>query len=127
MKQLPEYLVFVELTAESAMLSPVLMIYSIVAVELTLMWNHVTNIYEVKSTGQALALVFGAANFASLLWELLGLSHTVCLSMKNTKEVLSDCDRTANRTKRQCQAGAEYRGNHTNAQPGWISNPARPH
>ncbi len=44
--------------------------YSILSVELTLVWNSVTDVYNVKSTGQIIALVVGLGILVKVLWLL---------------------------------------------------------
>jgi hypothetical protein len=45
-------------------------ILSVTAVEATLKWNKVVNIYAITSTGQYLALTLGLASFVHVLWRL---------------------------------------------------------
>lgn len=44
--------------------------WSIPAVELTLVWNSVKGVYNVKSTGQIIALVIGLGVLVKVLWLL---------------------------------------------------------
>lgn len=44
--------------------------WSILAVELTLMWNSVKGVYNVQSTGQIIALVIGLGVLVKVLWLL---------------------------------------------------------
>lgn len=44
--------------------------WSILAVELTLVWNSVTGVYNVRSTGQIIALVVGLGMLVKVLWLL---------------------------------------------------------
>jgi hypothetical protein len=44
--------------------------WSILAVELTLHWNSVEGVYNVKSTGQIIALVVGLGMLVKVLWLL---------------------------------------------------------
>lgn len=44
--------------------------WSILAVELTLHWNSVKGVYNVKSTGQIIALVVGLGMLVKVLWLL---------------------------------------------------------
>lgn len=46
------------------------MIYSILAVELTLKWNHVSDVYEVRSTGQLLPLIGGVVLLICTCWQI---------------------------------------------------------
>ena len=50
--------------------APLTMLLSLIAVELTLKWNYVTDINEVTSTGQVIALVVGAMNLVIVLRKL---------------------------------------------------------
>jgi hypothetical protein len=56
--------------------STVVIIYSILAVELTLRWNHVQGVSEVRSTGQFIPLFTG----------LLGLTRAVVLALIEHKD-----------------------------------------
>lgn len=44
--------------------------WSVLAVELTLVWNSVKEVYTVKSTGQIIALVVGLGILVKVLWLL---------------------------------------------------------
>jgi hypothetical protein len=44
--------------------------WSILAVELTLVWNSVEGVYNIKSTGQIIALVVGLGILVKVLWLL---------------------------------------------------------
>ena len=45
-------------------------VYSIIAIELTLKWNHISDVYEVASTGQIIPLITRAAALVTVLWKL---------------------------------------------------------
>lgn len=49
------------------MFPPLWIIWSIIAVELTLKWNGATGIYDVKSTGQLIPLITGVLSLIGLL------------------------------------------------------------
>ena len=44
-------------------------VWSIIAVELTLNWNSVVDVYEVRSTGQLIPLVGGLMLVISIAWQ----------------------------------------------------------
>ena len=47
-------------------------IYSILAIELTLKWNNVSNVYTVNSTGQLIPFVIGVAGFLKVFYDIRG-------------------------------------------------------
>ena len=49
------------------------MVYSIVAVELTLVWNHMTEVYTVNSTGQVIPLIVGSGMLINMLLKIRDL------------------------------------------------------
>jgi len=48
-------------------------VWSVLAIELTLKWNHVTGVYEVTSTGQLIPLVLGITLTATITWQAIRL------------------------------------------------------
>jgi hypothetical protein len=44
--------------------------WSISSVELTLAWNSVTDVYDIRSTGQIIPLVVGLGTLIKVLWLL---------------------------------------------------------
>ena len=44
---------------------------SIVAIEVILKWNKVSNVYSIASTGQYVGLIIGLGSFASVCWTLV--------------------------------------------------------
>lgn len=47
------------------------MIWAILAVELTLTWNHMSGVYNVSSTGQVIPLVAGLGIMTTVCWKLV--------------------------------------------------------
>jgi ATP/ADP translocase len=43
------------------------MIWSLLAIELTLFWNGITDVYDIKSTGQLIPFITGILSIAGLL------------------------------------------------------------
>ena len=41
------------------------------AIELTLKWNDITNVYQLNTTGQIIPFVIGLSLFANVCWRLL--------------------------------------------------------
>ena len=44
----------------------------ITSIELTLVWNNVSGVYEVSSAGQSIPLVLGVSIFVFVLWRFFG-------------------------------------------------------
>lgn len=51
-------------------LSVLILVYSTIAVELTLVWNSVSGVYTVSSTGQVIPLIAGLGLFINAIWKL---------------------------------------------------------
>lgn len=49
-------------------------VWSILAIELTLRWNSVTDVYEVQSTGQLIPLIIGVAS-SMKMFNMLALKY----------------------------------------------------
>jgi hypothetical protein len=49
------------------------LIYSTISIELTLVWNSVSGVYNVASTGQIIPLVAGLSMLVGTIWELCKL------------------------------------------------------
>lgn len=47
------------------------LIWSVMAIELTLKWNGITNVYQLNTTGQIIPFVIGLSLFANVCWRLL--------------------------------------------------------
>ena len=62
-----------------AITGPIFWLWTVLAVELTLVWNHVEGVYTVKSTGQIIALVAGLGILVRMFW-ILRREHKVSWS-----------------------------------------------
>jgi hypothetical protein len=47
------------------------LIYSVIGIEMTLQWNHVTGVYTINSVGQLIPFVIGLAGFVKVIYEPL--------------------------------------------------------
>jgi hypothetical protein len=47
------------------------LIYSVIGIEMTLQWNHVTGVYSINSVGQLIPFVIGLAGFVKVIYEPL--------------------------------------------------------
>jgi hypothetical protein len=57
-------------------------IYSVIAIELTLLWNSVRDVYTIKTTGQLLPFVIGLVALAKCLYKSI-LDHVRICAVKN--------------------------------------------
>ena len=55
-------------------------VYSIIAIELTLVWNNVSGVYNVNSTGQVIPLIAGSGILISVFWKMRDISVRVYFS-----------------------------------------------
>jgi len=49
----------------------IIMVWSILAVELTLAWNHISGVYTVSTVGQLIPLVIGLSGSLETIYEIL--------------------------------------------------------
>lgn len=61
-----------------SLLNAICIAWAVAATELTLVWNEVSDVYAVSSTGQLIPLIIGIANFAQITYTIV-LSHTQVL------------------------------------------------
>ena len=55
-------------------------VYSIIAIELTLVWNNVSGVYNVNSTGQVIPLIAGSGILISVFWKMRHISVRIYFS-----------------------------------------------
>ena len=55
----------------------IIMLWSVLAVELTLEWNGVSGIYSVNSTSQVIPLVVGIGIIITVIWKLSRKGNSV--------------------------------------------------
>jgi hypothetical protein len=56
---------------QSASIGLTILVVSILSVELTLIWNSITAVYEVRSTGQVIPLIGGSGLLINTFWKLI--------------------------------------------------------
>jgi hypothetical protein len=62
------------------MVNVVSLIYSVIGIEMTLQWNHVTSVYTINSVGQLIPFVIGLAGFVKVIYEpLKDVRLTLCI------------------------------------------------
>ena len=61
-------------------LSTFSILYSIIAIELTLVWNNVSGVYNVNSTGQVIPLIAGSGTLISVIWKMRHISVGISFS-----------------------------------------------
>lgn len=64
-----------------AITGPIFWLWSVLAVELTLVWNHVEGVYTVKSTGQIIPFVAGLGILVRMFWILRDEHKVGCLGL----------------------------------------------
>jgi hypothetical protein len=70
-----------------------ILVLSILSVELTLIWNSVTGVYEVRSTGQVIPLVGGSGLLINTIWKLIHKEKVkTSLFLLNVSPILSLTD-----------------------------------
>lgn len=58
-------------------ISLIILLWSVIAVELTLVWNYVSGVNDVNSTSQAIPLVVGVGIIITILWKLFNKEKPV--------------------------------------------------
>ena len=61
-------------------LSTFSILYSIISIELTLVWNNISGVYDVNSTGQVIPIVAGSGTLTGVLWKMRKISVRICFS-----------------------------------------------